>query len=449
MNYPVWDPPFLGGGILIGVVAILHVFVSHFAVGGGLFLVLTERRARRDEDHELLAYVRRHSAFFILVTLVFGAVSGVGIWWTIGLVHPSATSTLIHTFVWGWAIEWVFFFVEIAAALFYYYGWERLDAETHQAIGWIYAGAAWASMVVINGILTFMLTPGRWLSTRTFVDGYFNPTMLPSLVTRSAVAVALAGLYALITAAAVQPAALRARVTRYAGGWILVGCAVIPFSGAWYISQIPPLAREISMGGAPAVTIFAGLSVALSAMIVVLTYFGPYRRPQEAGILVAMTIAVLGLGVTGATEWVREAVRKPYIVYGYMYSNGIRVGEEQGLAARGILSSAKWVSLRDAGDADWARVGHEIFRVECRSCHTIDGYNGMRLMVKGWRQDFIDYQLQHLSELKGFMPPFVGTEAERRALARWLGHLAKTGPLSEGLLVAQAPQLQKRKEDER
>lgn len=32
----------------------------------------------------------------------------------------------------------------------------------------------------------------------------------------------------------------------------------------------------------------------------------------------------------------------------------------------------------------------------------------------------IDYQLLHLNELKGFMPPFVGTEAERKALGAWL-----------------------------
>ena len=46
MNYPIWDLP--ASGLLIAFVAILHVFVSHFAVGGGLFLVLLERRARRD-----------------------------------------------------------------------------------------------------------------------------------------------------------------------------------------------------------------------------------------------------------------------------------------------------------------------------------------------------------------------------------------------------------------
>ena len=52
MNYPVWDVP--ASGLLIAVIAILHVFVSHFAVGGGLYLVLIERKARRGGDAPLL-----------------------------------------------------------------------------------------------------------------------------------------------------------------------------------------------------------------------------------------------------------------------------------------------------------------------------------------------------------------------------------------------------------
>ena len=72
MNFPVWDVPLIGGGLLIGFIAILHVFVAHFAVGGGLFLVWTEARAVRTRDDALLAYVRRHSSFFVLIVLVFG-----------------------------------------------------------------------------------------------------------------------------------------------------------------------------------------------------------------------------------------------------------------------------------------------------------------------------------------------------------------------------------------
>src|SRR3972149_11754321 len=113
MNYPVWEIPQSGGGMTIGLIAILHVFVSHFAVGGGLYLVLAERKAYRENDPAILDYVKDHSLFFVLVVLVFGAVSGVGIWWTIGLVSPPATSTLIHLFIWVWAMEWVGFFTEI------------------------------------------------------------------------------------------------------------------------------------------------------------------------------------------------------------------------------------------------------------------------------------------------------------------------------------------------
>jgi len=79
MNYPVWEPFMLGGGLVIGIIAILHVFVSHFAVGGGLFLVLTERKAYRENNPALLDYVKSHSKFFVLVVLVFGAVSGVAV----------------------------------------------------------------------------------------------------------------------------------------------------------------------------------------------------------------------------------------------------------------------------------------------------------------------------------------------------------------------------------
>ncbi|MCU0254978.1 MAG: cytochrome C, partial [Acidobacteria bacterium] len=112
MNYPIWD--LQGSGLLIAIVSIVHVFVSHFAVGGGLFLVLAERKARRENDPALLGFVRYLSRFFILLTLVFGAITGVGIWFAITLVSPWATASLINTFVWGWAIEWTFFLTEIA-----------------------------------------------------------------------------------------------------------------------------------------------------------------------------------------------------------------------------------------------------------------------------------------------------------------------------------------------
>ncbi len=233
MNYPIWSLP--SPGLLIAFVAIVHVFISHFAVGGGFFLVLAERKARREGDEGLRLYVRRHSRFFILLTLVLGAITGVGIWFTIGLVHPQATSALITIFVWAWAIEWTFFVTEIAAAMVYYYGWDRLDARTHERVGWIYAWSAWLSLVVINGILSFMLTPGDWLTTGSMWSGLLNPTYWPSLVARTCTAFGLAGLYALLTAARLPDLALKEKVTRYAARWVFVMTAALPLSIVWFL----------------------------------------------------------------------------------------------------------------------------------------------------------------------------------------------------------------------
>jgi mono/diheme cytochrome c family protein len=333
-------------------------------------------------------------------------------------------------------MEWVAFLTEIAAAFVYYYGWDRLDRRTHEAVGWIYFGAAWLSLFQINGILTFMLTPGRWLESGSLLDGFFNPTMWPSALIRTAVAVALAGLYALVTAVVGSAPALRERLTSYAAKWLLLGAAAIPLGGIWYIASLPPLAREISMGGAPAVTIFAGLTIVFSGLLVALVLFSAYLYPRSFNVGLALLAVVLGLMTTGVTEWVREAVRKPYIIYGYMWSNSIRVADAKGLAETGLLTRAKWVAANEGVFPNRPQSGEEVFQLACQSCHTVDGYNGIRIMVKGWPRTLIRYSLDHLDELKGFMPPFVGSPAEREALADWLYPLGRPASAFSAQAVA-------------
>ncbi len=428
MNYPIWDVPMLGGGMLIGLVAIVHVFVSHFAIGGGLYLVLTEGRARRTNDAEMLDFAKKHSTFFILVVLVFGAVTGVGIWWTIALVNPTATSTLIHVFVFAWAIEWVFFLVELTAALIYYYGWDRLDPATHLKVGWIYVAAAWMSLFMINGILTFMLTPGKWVETESVAHGFFNPTMWPSLFIRTLVCVALAGLYALITGSLLQNPEARARIVRYSAKWVIAGIALLPLLGVWYVSQLPPMAREISMGGAPVVTLFAAGSLIFSVIVVVGAIAGPYLFPKQTHVTYAFGLAIMGLMATGVTEWVREAVRKPFVIYDYMYSNTVRVKDLAEYSTTGLLAHARWETPTDEDRREPIKLGRKVFRAQCMSCHTINGFNGIRFAVKGWDREFLDHQILYLNELKGFMPPFIGTDEERAGLVEYLTSLNEADP---------------------
>ena len=45
MNYPVWDVPHIGSGLMIAIIAIFHIMISHFAIGGGFYLPIAERMA--------------------------------------------------------------------------------------------------------------------------------------------------------------------------------------------------------------------------------------------------------------------------------------------------------------------------------------------------------------------------------------------------------------------
>jgi hypothetical protein len=126
-------------------------------------------------------------------------------------------------------------------------------------------------------------------------------------------------------------------------------------------------------------------------------------------------------------------VRKPFIIYDYMYANSLRVEDVDRVRQQGVLRSARWVRHHEVNPNALEPAGEDVFRAQCASCHTVDGYNSIRFAVKGWSWVMIDYQLQHLNELKGFMPPFVGTEEERKALGAWL---ASMGPPASSVEVS-------------
>ncbi len=516
MNYPIWDQP--ASGLIIAFISVFHVFISHFAVGGGLFLVLAERKARKSGDAELLDYTRRHTRFFMLVTLVLGAITGVAIWFAIGLVHPSGTSALINTFVWAWGMEWTFFLVEVAAAMVYYYGWDRLEAGTHEAVGWIYFIAAWVSMVIINGIISFQLTPGQWVTSRGFLDGLLNPTYWPSLVARTAVAIGLAGIYALLTNARSRDLAFKKRMARWAGlKWVLPMVVAIPLSLVWYLQSAIGagiLAGRIFGAGGESVgaviaSIFSGSSgsgypilqngatvcLAASAGAALLLLFIALIRPAGYGLSSAVGLLILGQLAFAGGEWVREDLRKPYVIGQYMFVNSVRLPAAQGapgapagmeqyaadrfslpeLNKTGVLSASLWNRAPQGFDplagpdssrtpeerADLeARAGELLFRQLCTACHTVDGYLALRPLVEGKSAAGLENVLDTLAlpvdasgeptgwddpELRlktrrGFrMPPFSGTAAEKRALSVWLARLGgdplagvETAPAASG-----------------
>ena len=434
MNFPVWEVPVLGGGMLIGIVAVVHVFISHFAVGGGLFLVMTERKAYREQSPILLDYVKRHSKFFMLLSVVAGAVTGVGIWFTIGLVHPSATSALIHAFVWGWAIEWVFFIVEVTSIIIYVKTWETMNRRAHTVVGWVYAASSFLTLAVINGIVAFMLTPGDWLQTHGFWDGVFNPSYLPSLVSRTLIAVGFAGVYAFLTATRLPVGPERTGIVRYSALWVLPALVLLPLALYWYYGVIPESAQEIIGGGIEAIETTARYGMIAAAVLLVLVVVGPLLQPKRFNFWQAVVLLLVTSVCLFTAERVREAVRKPYVLYGYMYSNAVRVEDFDRVEEAGILASSKWMSTNVIDESNELAVGRELFRAQCTSCHTVGGYQDILPHLAGRTVEDLEVILMDLSSFRGYMPPFAGNDEERLALARWLMTLppADAKPLSQG-----------------
>ena len=420
MNYPIWYLPSIGGGLLIAIIAIAHVVIAHLAVGGGLFLVLTERRAVRTGDSNLLAYVKKHTWFFLLLTMVFGGVSGVGIWFIISLVNPAATSALIHTFVFGWAIEWVFFIAEIVALLIYYSRFDKMSAKNHMILGWLYFIFAWLSLFIINGILGFMLTPGKWVETGNFWHGFFNPSFLPALIFRTCIALIFAGVFGLVTAAFLKDSDLRIKVFRYCAKWMYIPVAILALTGFYYSTVISDEAFMNLFHFNRASSPFITTLIVSSFLMFGLGLFTFIRLPQLAQKIGAFLLVAIAFAWMSGFEYLREIARKPYVLYENMYSTSIAPGEMDGINQAGLLQSANWSMIREVTDDNMLEAGEEIFRLQCMACHTIDNYNGVKALSANLTERGLEAQLTGMGKVNTYMPPFAGTEIEKKALAAYL-----------------------------
>jgi cytochrome d ubiquinol oxidase subunit I len=459
MDYPHFAVSHLGGGMLVAIVAIVHVVIAHVAVGAGLFLAISHSWAVRRNDPLLLDFLRRYSRYLVLVPFVAGAVTGVGIWVTISLASPPATSALIHLFVWAWAMEWVFFIVEIAAGYVYYYGWGRLTPGRHAAVAWIYAVAAFMSLFIINGIITFMLTPGDWKppgewvgvsDQQAFWRALFNPSFWPSLSLRTISCLAFAGITVAIVAnfARDYTREQRRRIINL-GSYTLAPFGLMVPVAIWYFATLPPDSRRYATGGAVAMTLFMAFGLVASLFIGGYAYFGLIRRKSYINRETSLLLFAVAFVATGAMEFVREGVRKPYLIHGYLYCNGVPAAPawRERLSRDGILAHAPFayppgMTLAQVRALPLARErGQYVYNAQCRSCHEPGGLNAIEPLINHASRKLVTEMTAELHQLRGYMPPFVGTPQEMHDLVEYELYLADsktyeppaTQPATEGL----------------
>lgn len=421
MNYPIWQLDSFGGGLWIILIAVFHVYIAHFAVGGGLFLVLVERKAEREGNPAMLDYVRGHARFFLLLTLVAGSITGVGIWFAIGLLNPGATSILIHTFVFAWAMEWVFFLVEIVSLFLYSSTFGEMVGWKHRVLGWIYFVAAWMSLFLINGIIDFMLTPGTWPQENNFWSGFFNPSFWPALCFRTFLSLIIAGLFGLVTATWLKEARLRTSMVRFCARWLLLPFALFAASAWWYRMALPPDVQELIFQRMPSMHPFFNGMLIGSPILVVAGLLFVFRLPAALSRILALALLVIGQLYIGCFEFIREGGRRPYIIREVMYATSILKKDLDRIQDQGILAVAKWVQHREITAANRTAAGRELYNLLCLSCHAIDGpVRDIKKLAAPFTPSGLDAMISGMHLFHPAMPPFAGTAEERRALAAFI-----------------------------
>lgn len=106
----------LNNRMLIAMIAIIHVLINHgLAVGFMPFITWLEQRGVLDSSKDQITDLdwdgRVHKMMMVafIITTTLGAMTGVGIWFSVALVSPSSIGSLIRVFYWAWFTEWLVF----------------------------------------------------------------------------------------------------------------------------------------------------------------------------------------------------------------------------------------------------------------------------------------------------------------------------------------------------
>ena len=450
--YPVWEGIWLHSGMYIALIASFHVLVSHLTVAAAWFNLYLERRAVKENQPEFYQYLKKSALGLLVFAYVFGALSGVGIWFSTTAGNPRGISTLIHSFVFYWASEWYMFWIDVAGIIAYYYTLNKVSNRTHLKLAWILALGSTGTLVIIVGILAFKLTPGAWLATGQSLDGFFNPTFWPQLMARFFAMFAITGVWAVAVAAQMPKSSpYRNEIIRDASAFGLLGLVLSGITiQYWFLPAVPESARALLQ--TPAVPSITFTLIAICAIVVVAYYLQAIAWPKvQHWALAVGALAVLFSGVFGL-ERVRELLRKPDIVAGYLSSNQIVIqdmpargikAEEEALNQTGTLDNLPF--LADSGSP--MENGRRLVTQQCSSCHTTStqttikvGQNGLALrsVARLFQERNMTSPQQietYLGALGGFpyMHPVIGTQEEKAAMAIYLADLvAEFYPSQQG-----------------
>lgn len=442
MNVPVIEFPWFGNGTVIALIATIHVLISHgVAIGAIAVMVSLERKAMKTNNKKLDTFAKGLAKWALIVTTTAGAMTGVGIWISTTVLEAAAIGSLLRIFFWAWFAEWIVFITEVILLLIYYYTWDKwqgVKKKLHFRVGVALAISSWLTAAIITGVLAAKLTPGKWTETLSFWNAFFNPTYVPSLLFRTFVAIALAvSFISLIVKFRVKEQQLQGDIFSVLGKWMTVSIPAMLIFGGWYLSRIPEQAYDQvvwSTGMPPQMFTIVNLT-GLAVFIIFAIWL--IAKPKAVPLILTLAVWAASLGYIAEFEMVRESVRKPYIIYDYMYANGVLASDVEKFNEEGFLPHMSLLGVTEVTDSNVYEAGRALYQGQCLSCHTIDGWRTKRAFadrLDGWSEEAIATYVSNVHEVRPFMPPFVGTEKELEALAHYL---AKEVEKANGSSLAQ------------
>ncbi|MBU0968807.1 MAG: cytochrome c [Proteobacteria bacterium] len=433
MEFPIFQVPFLGNGMTIALDAVLHVIISHgLAIGAVSMVVCAEYFGHRRASGAWEVFARDFLGFIVVLTTSVGAMTGVGIWLITSALSPRGIGSLLRVFFWPWFMEWGVFTAEVIIVLIYYYTWQKWTGEKkkqHLRLGVGYVLTAMCSAVLITGILGFMLTPDGWPWNKGLISAFFNPSYVPQLVLRLGIAAVLGALFSIAYLVFTRrDRQFRQEALAFFGKVALVGLAVTLLAATWYFTVVPSAYKTHSLYAvmtsrlSQQPDLFWQINLVGAVFLLLFSLLALTRSVISARLLVVPALVVAMLFVS-EFERIREFIRGPYLMPGYMYANQVLLEESPLFIKDGMLPRSYWYNAT-AGKADPETRGAYLFAQNCAACHTIGGINSIVDRVQGRTADGIYVILGHTQEMVPFMPPFSGTDQERRTVADFLFRLA-------------------------
>jgi hypothetical protein len=250
----------------------------------------------------------------------------------------------------------------------------------------------------------------------------------------------------------IRDARLRDMIAARSARPALLGAVLITIGGAAWHYFLPPSA-EAALVSAAALNILMALIFALTIVVFFLLYFGPYRNPGWLSPGFAGSLCLFGIAAFSTGEFIREAVRKPFIVYNVVLANQILPEEVEKLNIDGYLEGGVWTKpyvkenypdvmvdgrissekLLDLTHADRVALGRVLFQYHCNDCHAAtEGYSSVAALIRGRSRQQVRTTIDHLESVF-FMPPWCGTAEEAEVLTDYLMRISPPRP--RGMIV--------------